>query len=189
MGSNCYQLWVCLCFPRHIHCSRSTVMAPLCTPVSELVSCTFSTIPICPFWRAGASLASFPGLPRHTVCACAEFSQEFRITLGYSRVGLRHSRIFSYNFPLDAMDGFEKAVAYALQRLNSPDLQLKPEQENSLRALYSGKDTFVWLPTGFGKSLCYTALPFLYDSKLGRTASTSVSLYIPSSVTDNGPGS
>jgi ATP-dependent DNA helicase RecQ len=55
-------------------------------------------------------------------------------------------------------------------------LQLKPEQENSLRALYSGKDTFVWLPTGFGKSLCYTALPFLYDSKLGRTASTSVSL-------------
>ena len=67
-------------------------------------------------------------------------------------------------------------MAYALQRLNSPDLQLKPEQENSLRALYSGKDTFVWLPTGFGKSLCYTALPFLYDSKLGRTASTSVSL-------------
>ena len=78
------------------------------------------------------------------------------------------------------MDGFEKAeekaVAYALQCLNSPDLQLKPEQENSLRALYSGKDTFVWLPTGFGKSICYTALPFLYDSKLGRTESTIVSL-------------
>ena len=47
-GSNCYQLWVRLCFPRHIHCSCSTVMALLCTPVSELVSCTFSTIPICP---------------------------------------------------------------------------------------------------------------------------------------------
>ena len=40
---------MCLCFPRHIHCSCSTVMALLCTPVSELVSCTFSTIPICPF--------------------------------------------------------------------------------------------------------------------------------------------
>ena len=32
-------------FPRHIHCSCSTVMALLCTPVSELVSCTFATIP------------------------------------------------------------------------------------------------------------------------------------------------
>ena len=33
---------MCLCFPRHIHCSCITVMALLCTPVSELVSCTFS---------------------------------------------------------------------------------------------------------------------------------------------------
>ena len=40
---------MCLCFPRHIHSSCSTVMALLCIPVSELVSCTFSTIPICPF--------------------------------------------------------------------------------------------------------------------------------------------
>ena len=56
--------------------------------------------------------------------------------LGYSHVGLRHSCIFLYKFPLD---GFQKAVAYALQRLNSPNLQLKPGQENSLRALYSGK--------------------------------------------------
>ena len=40
---------MCLCFPRHIHSSCSTVMALLCIPVSELVSCTCSTIPICPF--------------------------------------------------------------------------------------------------------------------------------------------
>ena len=53
---------------------------------------------------------------------------------------------------------FEKAVAYALQRLHSPDLQLINEQESSLRAVLSGKDTFIWLSTGFGKSLCYTAL-------------------------------
>ena len=42
-------MWVCLCFPRHIHSSWSTVMALLCIPVPRLVSCTFSTIPICPF--------------------------------------------------------------------------------------------------------------------------------------------
>ena len=40
---------MCLCFPRHIHSSCSTVMALLRIPVSELVSCTFSTIPICLF--------------------------------------------------------------------------------------------------------------------------------------------
>ena len=40
---------VCLCFPRHIHSSWSTVTALLCIPVPRLVSCTFSTIPICPF--------------------------------------------------------------------------------------------------------------------------------------------
>ena len=33
----------------HSHSSCSTVMVLLCIPVSELVSCTFSTIPICPF--------------------------------------------------------------------------------------------------------------------------------------------
>ena len=42
-------MWVCLC----IHRSCSTVMAHarklLCIPVSELVSCNISTIPICPF--------------------------------------------------------------------------------------------------------------------------------------------
>ena len=77
------------------------------------------------------------------------------------------------------MNEFEKAVAYALQRFHSPDLQLKNEQESSLRAVYSGKDTFIWLPTGFGKSLCYTALPFLFDYKLGRQER-----YIPTSFCD-----
>ena len=42
-------MWVCLCFPRHIHSSWSTVMALLCIPIPRLVYCTFSTIPICPF--------------------------------------------------------------------------------------------------------------------------------------------
>ena len=68
-----------------------------------------------------------------------------------------------------AGDEFGRAVAYALQRLDCESLQLKEEQEASLRAMYSGKDTLVWLPTGFGKSICYTALPFLFDYKLGRS--------------------
>ena len=78
----------------------------------------------------------------------------------------------------EVASGFERAVTYALRCLNCPSLRLKIEQETSLRAIYSGKDTLVWLPTGFGKSLCYTALPFVFDYKLGRLGGDCVSLVL-----------
>ena len=66
---------------------------------------------------------------------------------------------------------FSSAISYALEKLAVPDLILKEEQRLSIQAVYDGKDVFVWLSTGFGKSICYHALPFAMDYKLNRIAS------------------
>ena len=41
-------------------------------------------------------------------------------------------------------------------------LSLKPEQEATILAFVSGKDVFVSLPTGYGKSLCFGLLPRVF---------------------------
>lgn len=41
--------------------------------------------------------------------------------------------------------------------------QLKPQQLEAMMAFISGKDVFVVLPTGFGKSLIYASLPLAFD--------------------------
>ena len=66
---------------------------------------------------------------------------------------------------------FEDAVAYGLATLSLSHLTLKEEQLLSVKAVYEGKDVFVSLPTGFGKSLCYQILPFVFDHKLGLVCS------------------
>ena len=60
-----------------------------------------------------------------------------------------------------------ECVSYALLKLRMSDVSLKAEQRSSMKAIYDGRDVFVWLPTGYGKSLCYQALPFLMDFKKG----------------------
>ena len=55
---------------------------------------------------------------------------------------------------------FVSAVSYALAKLGEPHLRLKDEQERSIHAIYGGKDVFMFLPTGFGKSVCYQVLHF-----------------------------
>ena len=53
------------------------------------------------------------------------------------------------------------AVKNAVFSLGYPSI--KPEQERVITEFVSGKDVFVCLPTGFGKSLCFTALPIVFD--------------------------
>ena len=41
--------------------------------------------------------------------------------------------------------------------------QLKPKQIEVISAFVGGRDVFVSLPTGYGKSIIYAALPFVFD--------------------------
>jgi len=49
------------------------------------------------------------------------------------------------------------------------ELCLKDQQVEAVKCLSEGKDVLVWFPTGYGKSICYQLLPFIFDVKLGRT--------------------
>jgi len=61
----------------------------------------------------------------------------------------------------------QNSVTYALSKLQMLHLKLKEEQEKAICTVYEGKDVFVLLPTGYGKSICFQILPYLYDHKLG----------------------
>ena len=69
---------------------------------------------------------------------------------------------------METKRNFDGAVQHAKACIGRDDLVLKSKQLEALKALYQGKDCFVWLPTGYGKSLCYQLLPFLFDYKRGR---------------------
>ena len=64
---------------------------------------------------------------------------------------------------------FDRALAYALSCVKQEGLSLKDQQVEAVKLLSEGKDVFVWFPTGYGKSICYQLLPFIFDVKLGRT--------------------
>ena len=58
---------------------------------------------------------------------------------------------------------FTNALSYALSCVGLSSIALKQEQLTAVRYLYQRKDVFLWLPTGFGKSVCYEMLLFLFD--------------------------
>ena len=45
------------------------------------------------------------------------------------------------------------------------DFTLKAEQLGVIKCIYNGKDILLWLPTGYGKSICYESLPFVFNYK------------------------
>ena len=67
---------------------------------------------------------------------------------------------------------FREAIRFFLGKLGQPELELKQEQLEAIKAIcVDKKDVLAVLPTGFGKSLIYQILPavfdFLHDRKGG----------------------
>ena len=73
---------------------------------------------------------------------------------------------------MSASVDFDQAKSYALEKLQCPVLKLKPQQAEAIRHIYEGRDVFIWLPTGFGKSICYEVLPFMFDYHNSRELSS-----------------
>ena len=65
-----------------------------------------------------------------------------------------------------------KTMTEALRRLSI--LGLKEKQQEAIEAFVSRKDTFVSLPTGYGKSVIYVILPVMFDILLGESCPDSV---------------
>ena len=62
------------------------------------------------------------------------------------------------------VDAFHKGIQYALEKLGKSNLALKEQQYQILKAIVMTKrDILAVLPTGFGKSLIYQSLGFIFD--------------------------
>ena len=63
---------------------------------------------------------------------------------------------------------FHSVLGEALERLGKKNLNLKESQYEAVKAVVvERKDTICILPTGYGKSLIYQLLPFVFDAYLG----------------------
>ena len=63
----------------------------------------------------------------------------------------------------------DKALDVASQRMGYE--RLFPKQREAVEAFIYGRDVFVCLLTGYGKSFCYGCLPIVFDCLRGQTSS------------------
>ena len=69
-------------------------------------------------------------------------------------------------------DSFSSALSYALELLGTSNLTLNEEQRKSLEVVYQGISVFIWVPTGFGKSIPHMLPSFVIEYKKGQLGST-----------------
>ena len=73
---------------------------------------------------------------------------------------------------MEAQDHVELSIARASGRLGFSSL--RPQQKHAVTSFLQGKDVFVSLPTGSGKSLCFAILPFAFEELYGRKGSIAI---------------
>ena len=61
------------------------------------------------------------------------------------------------------LNSFFHGILFALQRCKFGDVLLKVKQYKILDAILSGKDVIGVLPTGYGKSIVFQLLPYIYE--------------------------
>ena len=78
------------------------------------------------------------------------------------------------SFPRPTID---RAIAEAVRKLDYS--RATDDQANAFREFAAGRDVFVTLPpTGSGKSLCYAALPFVFDFLRAQSESPSIEVVV-----------
>ena len=50
---------------------------------------------------------------------------------------------------------FHRAVVDAISCVHQDGFVLKPKQAEAIKFIYDEEDAFLWLPTGYGKPVCY----------------------------------
>ena len=55
----------------------------------------------------------------------------------------------------------DSIIIQAAQKLGYPTL--RPNQHKAIKSFMEGHDVFISLPTGCGKSLCFSVLPYAFD--------------------------
>ena len=118
------------------------------------------------------TVASFPGScggggkrAWYTLFAHAQFPQEF--------CGFGTSQILRCNIILSMIILSSVTLVVRCPRLMKPCLWSWSQSICRLFAMFMTEKMLLWLPTGFGKSMCYETLPFVFDHK--EQSSTSCS--------------
>ncbi|MCG8622733.1 MAG: DEAD/DEAH box helicase [Proteobacteria bacterium] len=70
----------------------------------------------------------------------------------------------------------QQAIIEAAQRLGFASV--REVQAKAITSIVAGKDVFVSLPTGTGKSLCFALVPLVFDRLLGYESGTESSIAI-----------
>ena len=129
-------------------------------------------------------LASIPGRRESglvfTVCACAAITQnlgDLYIVVNWPAYLLRiRSRVIVIALQLRGAAALVSCDSFDLPRVTSPLLSLMLCQVWEARTGHKGqaaRNGSCGPYTGYGKSICFQTLPFLFDTKLGRMNSSS----------------